>query len=176
MIDWFAVECVVNGTKIPLTNEERRAAVRRLTKYMHNPGESPTFNGESYEVIAERLGCSSQTILRIRRELPDGQWQSCPQCGQDMWVTAQGWIEPHPDSYAQQCDLSGVQIGDGDDDEEQAALLVTWLAALVKSGHSPQVWERVTRMDAAVRARVLMVALAAVPARGNPFAWLEKTA
>ncbi|AFQ97447.1 hypothetical protein DOROTHY_56 [Mycobacterium phage Dorothy] len=154
-IDWFAVECAVNGTPMRLNTEERRMLVRRRPKL-------PEVE------LARRAHCTVRTIERDRAELPAAKLQSCPVCGEDAWVTTDGNMEAHPDRLFQECPLSET------DWESRIAATVIWLSRRIRSGDSLPVWAYLTSLPETERTQLLMAALAGVPDVEDPFAWITE--
>lgn len=106
-IDWYAVHCVVSeGIVLKLHAEERRMAIRRLAERMVRPNQPLRGNKLSQEEIGRRLQCTSRTVLRDCAALEPGIKQTCPVCGEPMWVVA-GLIEAHPDGCHIECPMSG---------------------------------------------------------------------
>lgn len=106
-IDWYAVHCVVSeGIVLKLHAEERKMVVRRLAERMISRNEHPHGNKLSQEEIGRRLQCTSRTVLRDCADLEPGIKQTCPVCGEPMWVV-RGVVEAHPDRCHIECPMSG---------------------------------------------------------------------
>ncbi|AVO21665.1 hypothetical protein I5I01_gp60 [Mycobacterium phage MooMoo] len=162
-IDWFAVDCVVNGTAITtLRKEERAMVVRRL------------FPRVFCEEIGRRMGVVPRTIERIKASLEPADPMKCPVCGQPAWLLLSGTVEAHPDALLQDCPMSGRELAEGDW-ETTVAVTVTWLARRIRVGDSRGVWAYLMSRTEQVRNELLMAALAGVPEGvDDPFAWLAE--
>lgn len=171
--DWFAVDCVLGGTPLNLTYEERRAAVRRLLPRMVMANATrPRPDSLTYAEVASRIGCNERTVERIVAELPPADKLQCDVCGEQMWVRHDGdIIEPHSDYLFKECPTSGT-VFDGDWESELANTTV-WLARRLRD--DPRgVWEYVERVQVSQMRRLLVAALAGVAESDDPFEWLKE--
>lgn len=160
-IDWFAVECAMNGTPMRLNAEERRMLIRRKPDL------------EDLE-LARRACCTDRTILRHKHELSRSRQWRCPVCRQAAWVRNDGIVEPHSNSLLQECWMSLSPTTAVTDWEERTAAVVLWLSRRIRVGDSVSVWAYLSQLDPEERTQLLMASLAAVPDSGDPFAWLTE--
>ncbi len=175
MTDWFAVSCVLNGTRLPLTPDERKAVVRRLEHRLINHGEPPRLTDVTVERVAELLGCTTRTVERIKQSLPQADRLSCPICREDMWVLLEdGIVEAHPDTFYQRCPMSG-EVFEADWEVELANTAV-WLSQRLKAGDVLGVWEYLETVQTSHLRRVLVAALAGFSDEVDPFSWLKEAA
>ncbi len=127
-IDWRAVNNAVDGTPQILNRpEEKTAVIRRLQHRMLTPDDwhwSPkTATKLTCEQVASRIlvtkgggpprPMATRSVERIAAALPPATRYVCPDCGEDMWVTDAGIVEPHPTRFADQCGASGLQARQG---------------------------------------------------------------
>jgi hypothetical protein len=109
-IDWLAVEYACDGYAMKLTEPEQRAAIRRMQDRMAAPGEWDCYsNILTTAEVGRRLRVDERTVLRRKKALPAADRHICPVCRNDMWVTDDGVIEPHPAALYKECPTSGKQ-------------------------------------------------------------------
>jgi len=117
VIDWTAVEMVCQGTSLYLKPDERKMVIRRLEHRMLQATDwrwsQRTGSKLTCEQVAERLQISLRSVERMQTDLPQADKRVCPDCFEDMWVTAEGVVEPHPDRYMEQCKASGCYARTG---------------------------------------------------------------
>lgn len=172
-IDWFAVECVVNGTRLVLNKDEKKAVIRRLEHRMTvgNHGQHKMHGQLSTQDVAWLMGCTDRNVDYIKGVLPPAEKHQCRVCGSDMWV-AEGFIEPHGDHLFNECPASRA-IFDGGWESELASTTV-WLSRRLRSGDTQGVWEYLERMSEGSLRPLLVAALAGVSDADDPFEWLEE--
>ena len=171
-IDWFAVDCVLGGTKLPLNAEERKAVVRRMEHRLLPIGVNCAPGMLTSEQLGDRMGCGERAVEHIRSKLPAADKLQCDVCGEQMWVRHDGdIIEPHSDYLFKECPTSGT-VFDGDWESELANTTV-WLARRLRD--DPRgVWEYVERVQVSQMRRLLVAALAGVAESDDPFEWLKE--
>lgn len=107
-IDWLAVEHVCSGYTMKLTDEEQLVALRRLLPRMAAAGEWTCYSQTlTTAEVARRMGIDERTLQRRKQILPDAEKRFCPVCRNDMWVLADGTVEPHPAALQRECPMSG---------------------------------------------------------------------
>lgn len=115
-IDWLGVEMVCQGESLKLRYpDEKRAVIRRLAHRMLDPGDDAIHlppGKISASEVARRLCTTERSVMRMRKELPPATRKPCPDCGQSMWVLADGSVERHSTALYQTCgsrvDLAAV--------------------------------------------------------------------
>lgn len=171
-IDWFAVDCVIGGTPLPLNHDERRAVVRRLLHRMAGVGKNARPGMLTAAQVGKRMGCTDRTVERIVAELPAADKLQCVVCGEQMWVRRDDVIEPHGDYLFKECPTSNA-VFDADWEDELANTTV-WLANRLRAGDQHGVWEYVERVEVPQMRRLLVAALAGVAETEDPFEWLKE--
>lgn len=113
-IDWKAVYWACNGTRLKLTADEKRMVIRRLDERMLNPddwGWSRITGAKlTATTVAEWLVTTERSVVRFRVELPPAEKRRCPRCSETMWLLSDGIVEPHPDRYFDECEMSGKPL------------------------------------------------------------------
>jgi hypothetical protein len=106
-IDWLSVEMICQGESLKLKYaDEKRAVVRRLNEKLLDHSESAVYvppGKISATEVARRMHTTERSVIRYRNELPPAVKQRCPDCGEPMWVLADGTVEPHSTALYQTC-------------------------------------------------------------------------
>jgi uncharacterized protein YlxP (DUF503 family) len=110
-IDWRAVQWVIEGARMELSLEEKRAVIRRIGDRLMNSGDSPweTAVGKvNVDDLAHRMNTTPRSVARMKASLPKAHKRRCPVCRQFMWVhDADGTVELHPRPTGDQCYYRG---------------------------------------------------------------------
>lgn len=171
-VDWFAVDCVLNGTTLPLTPDERRMVVRRMEHRLLVMGHHDVPGMLTAAELGERMGCTARTVDRISATLPPADKMVCDVCRCDMWVLRNDVIEPHSDFIFKDCPTSNLVFEA--DWESELANTTVWLARKLREGDTFGVWEYVERVKVSRMRELLVAALAGVEDCDDPFAWLKE--
>lgn len=62
--------------------------------------------------LGELMGVERDTITSYTSRLPKADRSKCPDCGEPMWVRDNGYVEPHPNRFLDQCPTSGATLED----------------------------------------------------------------
>lgn len=171
-IDWFAVDCVLGGTSLPLNAEERKAVVRRVQHRLLPYGLNEDGIHISIRTLADRMGCTERAVSHIQMKLPPADKLVCDVCNCEMWVRRDDVIEPHSDYLFKQCPMSGTPFEA--DWESELAHRAVWLAGRLRAGDPHGVWEYVERLRLSSVRRLLVAALAGMDEAEDPYQWLQE--
>lgn len=114
-IDWLSVEMICQGESLELKYpDEKRAVIRRLEDKLLHVHDSTFYvppGKISATEAARRMRTTERSVIRYRNALPPATKQICPDCGEPMWVLADGTVEPHPTALYETC---GSEVSEDD--------------------------------------------------------------